>query len=473
MAMTAARTPAYKPPEGARGLLIAVGLVLLLLAGSVLIAWALSSLTANAFPKAPPYLILIYGVLILVPAMLLLARAVPWMVTWYYLVPAIAVLAAFTLFPIALTVNFAFTNYSGQNSGNPDTSYKTPITLSRDRRTVTFTQMPGDLKGLSELFRCAQPTCAGETVVLYDQAGDVPVQKTIQSVTGTGVTLASPVSAAFAPTDATRLNSIGYVGLRNFQEIFGRATVELLPVLTWTLVFAFSTIILNALAGLILGILLYNKRLKFRNVYRTLLFLPWAIPAVISIQMWGALFNQGFGIVNKTLGLLGASPVPWLADPLWAKIAILLVNLWLGFPYMMTATISALSTIPDDLYEAADIDGAGRLQQIQFITLPMLRNAFTPIMLSGFAFNFNNFGIIYLLTLQAPGGSGGPPVPGQPSTAGATDILLSWGFNTAFASSGGSNYSLASAIAVIVFFLTVAISVVNFGAAGVFKEARV
>ncbi len=454
------------PPQGPRGLAVALGLILLLLAGSALIAWGLARLTVAEFPKAPPYLILVYLAVVLIPAMLLLVRAFPWLANWYYLVPSIVFLLAFTVFPVVLTVNFAFTNYSGQNSGNPDTSYKTPIRLSADRRTATFTQQPGDARTLQDLFRCRTQTCAGETIVLFDEAADTPVSASIASVSGLSVTMTTPVATTFTPTDATRVNRIDYLGLANFQRIFSRAGVELLPVFGWTVVFAFATILLNAVAGLVLGILLFNKRLKFRNLYRTLLFLPWAIPTVISVQMWAALYNQQFGIVNKMLGLLGVNPLPWLSDALWAKVAILLVNLWLGFPYMMTATISALSTISEDLYEAASIDGATRWQQIQFITLPLLRSSFTPILLSGFAFNFNNFGIIYLLT------AGAPPVPGRTSTAGGTDILISWGYNTAFASAGGANYSAASAIAVIVFFLTLAISLVNFRAAGIFKEAR-
>jgi len=460
-----------KPPEGARGLLTALGVLLVLLAGSAAVAWGLASLTASRFPTAPPYLILVYLVVVLVPAMVAVVRVFPWMVNWYYLVPAIVVLAAFTALPIAMTVNFAFTNYSGQNSGYPDTSYKTPITLSPARDRVTFKEKPADVKNLQELFRCAQASCAGEQIILYDEEGATPVTHVIDRIDGLTVHLRGSVPAVFTPTDATRVNKISYVGLEKFQKIFSRASYELWPVFGWTVVFAFSTIIINAVAGLVLGILLYNKRLKFRNVYRTLLFLPWAVPAVISIQMWGGLLNSQFGAVNKMLGLIGIGSVPWLLDPLWAKIAVLLVNLWLGFPYMMTATISALATIPDELYEAAEVDGASRWQQIRNITLPLLRNAFTPIMLSGFAYNFNNFGIIYLLTLTAPGGAGGPTMEGRTSTAGATDILISWGYKTAFSSNGGSDYATASAIAMIVFFLTVMISVVNFRAAGVFREA--
>ncbi|WP_425147009.1 ABC transporter permease subunit [Deinococcus sp.] len=454
------------PPEGTVGVFTALAILAAALGGATLIGWLISGAVSAAFPSAPPYLILIITLPIMAALLWLTLRFFPWMQSWYYLVPALVFLIAFTILPIILTVNYAFTNYSGVNSGYGDVGVKTSVKLSADRRSVTFGQLTGPASDLKTFLGCQRADCAGETVVLYDAEGAVPQYARAASVSGMTVTLAAPLAESFKVTDGSRLNAIRRVGLANFREIFARASSELLPVFVWTVIFAFATVVLNALAGLILGILLYNKRLKGRNIYRTLLFLPWAIPTVITIQMWVALLNQQFGVVNKTLGLLGLSAVPWLADPLWAKISVLLVNLWLGFPYMMTATISALSTISDDLYEAASIDGASRWQQIVNITLPLLRTSFTPILLSTFAFNFNNFGVIYLLT------QGGPSVAGRTSTAGATDILLSWGYNTAFASSGGQNYALASAIALIVFFLTLAISLVNFRAAGVFQEAR-
>ncbi|WP_102125404.1 ABC transporter permease subunit [Deinococcus planocerae] len=460
-----ARRPRHTPPGGTGGVLLAVLVLAGLLGGAALIGWGLSALTARFAPGAPPYLILVYTLAAIVVGMPLLARALPWITNWFYLFPALVFLAAFTVLPVVLTVNYAFTNYSGENSGNPDSAVRTAATLGEGRRTVTLSGTP-EADSVAQYLRCRTPTCAGDTIVLFDETASVPVRAEVAGVQGNVVTLAAPAPAGLDVANVTRLNRYEYVGLANFQTIFAKASTALIPVFVWTVVFAFSTVVMNALAGLILGILLYNKRLKGRNVYRTLLFLPWAIPTVISVQMWVALFNQQFGIVNKTLGLLGFTAVPWLGDPLWAKISVLLVNLWLGFPYMMTATISALSTINEDLYEAASIDGASRWQQITNITLPLLRTSFTPILLSAFAFNFNNFGIIYLLT------QGGPPQEGRESTAQSTDILLSWGYNTAFASTGGQNYALASAIALIIFFLTLAISVVNFRAAGVFQEAR-
>ncbi|WP_155297492.1 ABC transporter permease subunit [Deinococcus kurensis] len=457
------RSRATVPPQGSRGILLALLILAALMGASVLIGWLLSTLTAQVVPGAPAYLLLVFTVVSLLVLAPLTHRAFPWITNWFYLLPALVFILAFTVLPVVLTVNYAFTNYSGQNSGNPDSAARQDATLSSDRRTVTLGGLSGSAQ---EYLNCAAPNCAGATLVLYDEDASVPYRVKVASAQGNAFTLAAPTPESVQVAQATRVNKISYVGLANFQEIFGKASRALWPVFLWTVIFAFSTIVLNSLAGLILGILLYNKRLKGRNVYRTLLFLPWAIPTVISVQMWVALFNQQFGIVNKSLGLLGIVAIPWLNDPLWAKISILLVNLWLGFPYMMTATISALSTINDDLYEAAEIDGASRWQQITGITLPLLRNSFTPILLSGFAFNFNNFGIIYLLT------AGGPAQEGRESTAQSTDILLSWGYNTAFVSAGGQNFALASAIALIIFFLTLAISIVNFKAAGVFEEAR-
>lgn len=453
------------PPEGPGGVFMAVFILAMMLGIAVLAGWLLSGLTASLIPGAPPYTILIFIVLALLIMMPVVGRLFPWIGNWYYLFPALVFLAAFTILPIVMTVNYAFTNYTAQNSNSPDSAARTDATLSADRTTVNVKNF-GDAANIAEFLKCKAADCAGDTVVLFDEEASVPMKAKIASASGNDVKLTAPLAGDMKVAYATRINRYNYVGLANFREIFGKASRALWPVFWWTVIFAFGSVVINAIAGLILGILLYNKRLKGRNIYRTLLFLPWAIPAVISVQMWVALFNQQFGIVNKGLGLLGIAAVPWLGDPLWAKISILLVNLWLGFPYMMTATISALSTINDDLYEAASIDGASRWQQIQAITLPLLRTSFTPLLLSSFAFNFNNFGIIYLLT------KGGPAQEGREATAQSTDILLSWGYNTAFSSGGGQNYALASAIALIIFFLTLAISLVNFKAAGVFEEAR-
>jgi arabinogalactan oligomer / maltooligosaccharide transport system permease protein len=454
------------PPEGAAGAALAIALVL----GICFLALALGLLLANglnAFADAQNwdepkrYWLLAFTVLAMIPILIGAVKVFPWLVNWYYLLPAIVCLLAFTVYPIILTFYFAFTNYSAINSGEPDSSAQVEVKIVNP---TTLTVLGGAVAA-TEL-RCETPDCLGRSVAFLDDRGSTvkKVLNNIASVNGNTITLTSALPEGLTATRLSRVNDIKVVGFSNFSRIFGQASQQLLPIFVWTVQFAVFTTLINVVVGLVLGILINNRRLKFRNVYRSLLFLPWAVPTVISIQMWTKLLDANFGALNRLFGFIGLNPAPWLIDGLWAKAAILLVNLWLGFPYMMTATVGALSSIPDELYEAAEIDGASRWNQTRFITLPMLTAAFTPIILGTFAFNFNNFGIIYLLT-------GGKPIEaGQLPTAHSTDILLSWGYNTAFLN--GIDRGMASAIAVLVAFLTIAISMVNFSVAGVFKEAR-
>jgi arabinogalactan oligomer / maltooligosaccharide transport system permease protein len=449
-------------PEGAGGVLFAVLVVLGLCAAAFLVGWGAFGIMLQLLPKVdiPGWVILLFSTVVLVPLLAVAIRIFPWLSNWYYLLPSLVFILVFTVYPIGLTIQYAFTNYSGTNSGRPDSS--TEVAIQR----VSNTELKianGTISGL----QCKLPDCANQQIELREgDSGRQGPTFVISSAANDTITLAQPMPESFNPGLARRINPYDFIGLGNFTEIFSKASVQLVPVAIWTVIFAFSTTFINMFAGLILGILLNNKRLKFRNFYRSILILPWAVPTIISILMWKTLFNVSFGGLNRLLGLLEISPAPWLLDGLWAKMAILLVNLWLGFPYMMTATLGALSSIPEELYEAASIDGASRFEQVQHITLPNLTAAFTPIALGTFAFNFNNFGIIYLLT------GGGPTEKGNLPTAQSTDILISWGYNTAFTGQGDQAYGMASAIALLVAVLTIGISLVNFRAAGVFNEAR-
>ncbi len=452
-----------KPPEGGAGVAFAIGLVLGICALGLLIGTILTSAVIAAFPSVKAWILLIFVVVALIPLLLIAIRIFPWLISWYYMLPAIICLLAFTVYPIIMTFGYAFTNFNAQNNDRPDSTTEVSIKVTG----ANTLELTGDSK--LETLACRQPGCVNEPIELRSDAELGRPGKTYYALKAEGNIITLAPNQGVLPTDYTRvrrINPVANIGFGNFTEIFSKSSKQLYPVLIWTVVFALSTTLINVIVGLLLGILLNNKRLKFRNFYRSILILPWAVPGVISIQLWVALLNQNFGGLNRLLGLFGGLPIPWLTDPLWAKIAILLVNLWLGFPYMMTATLGALSAISDELYEAAEMDGATKLEQVQFITLPMLQAAFTPIVLATFAYNFNNFGIIYLLT------RGGPAEEGRESTAQATDILLSWGFNTAFTGAGAQAYGLAGAVSVIVGILTVIISIFNFRAAGVFKEAR-
>ena len=292
------------------------------------------------------------------------------------------------------------------------------------------------------------------------------VHRRIVAIDGATLQLDAPLPMEFEATAIARYNEYGFVGLANFVTILQRAQRSLIPVFAWNVSFAVLTILINTAFGLLLGVLLNNPNLRFRNLYRTLLIVPWALPNIITIQVWRGFLNEGFGIINRILMLFDITPEPinWLGAAMEARGAVLLVNLWLGLPFMMTAVLGALSAIPRELYEASRIDGASPWQGFWGVTAPLLRTALVPITLTGFAFNFNNFNLIFLLT------DGGPPVEWGTSTARGTDILISWAYNEAFRTQGGFAYGLGSAISILIFVITVAVSLVNFRITGALKE---
>jgi len=243
-----------------------------------------------------------------------------------------------------------------------------------------------------------------------------------------------------------------YVGFKQFSRIIHDPLIRnpFLRVLLWTVVFALLTVILSFSLGLFLAITL-QKTFFMQRLYRIILILPYAIPAFLTILVWAGLFNDQFGIINNVFHL----HVPWLFDAWWARTSILIVSIWLTFPYFFLVSLGALQSIPGELVEAARVDGAGGWQVFRKITLPLLLVAVGPLMIASFAFNFNNFNVIYLLT------QGGPPA-GDQSVAGSTDILISYTYKVAFASGKGSDYALASAISILIFFIVATISGVAF-----------
>jgi maltose/maltodextrin transport system permease protein len=168
------------------------------------------------------------------------------------------------------------------------------------------------------------------------------------------------------------------------------------------------------------------EALRGRSVYRVLLILPYAVPAFISILIFNGLFNQSFGEINMVLNALFGLKPAWFSDPIMARVMVIAVNTWLGFPYMMILCMGLLKSIPEDLYEASAIDGAGPLYNFTKITLPLMIKPLTPLLIASFAFNFNNFVMIYLLT------GGGPNMIGTTEPAGYTDLLVSYTYRIAF-----------------------------------------
>jgi maltose/maltodextrin transport system permease protein len=209
---------------------------------------------------------------------------------------------------------------------------------------------------------------------------------------------------------------------------------------------------------MLLAVILEWKELRFRRAYRTLLILPYAVPAVLSILIFKGLFSQEFGAVNQFLRAIFGFAPEWETNPWGARAMILLVNVWLGYPYMMLVCTGMLQSIPSAIYEASAIDGSGPIVNFFDITLPLVLPPLIPILIASFAFNFNNFNLIYLLT------AGGPKMVGG-GIAGDTDLLVNYTFNIAFRDSG-TNYGLASAIATLLFMIVAFLAWINLKLSG-------
>jgi arabinogalactan oligomer / maltooligosaccharide transport system permease protein len=244
-----------------------------------------------------------------------------------------------------------------------------------------------------------------------------------------------------------------YVGTRNFGRIGHSSLIRspFLMVLLWTFVFATLVVFVSFAIGLLLAIALNLPGLPFQRTYRSLLIIPFAVPAFLSLLVWRGLLNDDFGVVNHLFHI----HVPWLFDPWGARVSVILVSVWLSVPYFFLVCLGALQSIPSELVEAARVDGAGAWQVFRKVTLPLLLVAVAPLMIASFAFNFNNFGNIYLLT-------GGGPAVGNSPIAGATDILISYTYKIAFAAGKGQDYGLASAISILIFVIVGTISAISF-----------
>ena len=236
-----------------------------------------------------------------------------------------------------------------------------------------------------------------------------------------------------------------FSGLENYVRIVTDPRIQepFVRIFLWTILFSALSVTGGLAIGMFLAVLLDWKELRFRNVYRTLLILPYAVPSVLSILILKGLFNQEFGAVNEFLRALHLFTPEWETNPWGARAMILLVNLWLGYPYMMLVCAGMLKSVPSTIYEASAMDGSNPLTDFFRLTLPLVLPPLVPMLVASFAFNFNNFTLVYLLT------AGGPRMVGG-GIAGDTDLLVTYTFNLAFRDSG-TNYGLASAIATLLF----------------------
>jgi arabinogalactan oligomer/maltooligosaccharide transport system permease protein len=252
------------------------------------------------------------------------------------------------------------------------------------------------------------------------------------------------------------------IGLENYERLANDQQTRsvFVRVLIWTILFSLFSVGLSFGLGLLLAIVFNDERMFGRRWYRSLIIIPYAIPSFMTALVWRGMLNQQFGVINRWFGV----NLPWLDGQWLPYFSILLVNTWLGFPYMFLVCTGALQSIPSDLTEAANVDGASGFKAFRLITFPLLLVAVGPLLVASFAFNFNNFNIIYLLT------EGRPPVPG--SDAGRTDILISYVYKIAFSSGGGADYGFAAAVSLIIFLIVATISAFSFRATRSLEEMR-
>lgn len=210
-----------------------------------------------------------------------------------------------------------------------------------------------------------------------------------------------------------------WVGLSNYITILTSKTFA--QVLLNTAIWTVGSLIPMMAVGFLLALILNQKDLRGRGVFLTLLLVPWAFPAFISLIVWQGMWNWKYGIVNKILSLFGVSPIDWFNIVPMAWVMLILTNLWLSFPYYTSVFLSALQSIPEELYSVAEIDGASRLARFRYITLPLMKRTIAFVGIGGFTFTWNNFYPIYILTAGGPGN--------------ATNILVVYAYQVAFGDS--------------------------------------
>lgn len=255
---------------------------------------------------------------------------------------------------------------------------------------------------------------------------------------------------------------VDWVGFQTFLDLLTLKTWSrtFFGVFTWTIIWAIAATVTCYFGGILVALLIEQKDVRFKKLWRTIFILPYAIPQLISLLIMRNLFNGQFGPINEYLSYFGLGKLPWLTDPTMAKITAIIVNMWVGIPVSMVLILGVLTAIPKDLYEAADVDGASAYQKFRIVTLPFVLFATAPILITQFAGNINNFNLIFLLT-------NGEPLNGDYQYAGSTDLLVTWLYKLTL---NNSQFNMASAIGIIIFILIASFSIFNYRRTKSFKE---
>lgn len=266
----------------------------------------------------------------------------------------------------------------------------------------------------------------------------------------------------YAAPNLPPANLVSWVGFDTFEQLVNlkKWSGTFTSVALWTIVWSILATLTTYGVGVIVAVLIHQKGVRFKKFWRTAMIVPFALPSLVSLLVFRNLFNEEFGPINQYLQMLGLSGIPWLNDLVWARFTVIMVNLWLGFPLVMILVSGVLTTIPRDLYEAAEVDGASRFYTFRRITLPMLLFATAPILIMQFASNFNNFNVIFLLT-------GGNPIQPDLVYAGGTDLLVTWIYKLTL---NNNQFNIASVLSIFIFLVIASISIISYRSTRSFKE---
>lgn len=305
------------------------------------------------------------------------------------------------------------------------------------------------------------PTNKAAFLSLFDENFD----KTLLALPVTGIFLFTVlpivfmICVAFTNYDANHQapsKLFTWVGFENFKQLFSFSSTgfggTFVQVLLWTIVWAFLATFIDYFLGIGVAMLINKKGIKFKKVWRTILVMTIAVPQFVSLLYVSKLFDSN-GLINGTLLKLGIiqNAIPFWTNPWLAKVMIVVINIWIGIPYLMLIATGLLMNIPEDLYESARIDGASPWQMFKSITLPYMFFVTGPFLLTSFTGNLNNFNVIYLLT------GGGPKSGSMVGGAGKTDLLVTWLYKVTI---NDTDYKMAAVIGIMVFIVTAVVSLV-------------
>jgi arabinogalactan oligomer/maltooligosaccharide transport system permease protein len=272
-------------------------------------------------------------------------------------------------------------------------------------------------------------------------------------------------------TNKSLFNLLDYhfIGLQNYIKQISGLNGSFYYVVGNTLLYVLACVSLFLIFGLATALALNNQAIRWLPMWRLLLVLPWAVPSIVTALIWKFLFHYDFGPFNQILRVVfGLGPrqgIPWLLEPGWAYVSVILVNLWLSFPPFTIVILGALQSIPKELYEAASVDGATAFQRLRTITLPLLRPAVTPWTILSAITTFQMFNTVFLMT------AGGPFT--NPLKPGPTEFVMIYMYNHIFAdTSGNPHYGQIAAFSVLIFFLLLAATIAALRASNLTKEAQ-